>query len=351
MKKIIVVFMIVFATAHSTKAQDGIENILFAQTSDAEKLGGAYLEPFAKGLMYGMNNGWYHTAKVHKTFGFDISIRGNFSAFPSDAETFNVAALGLSSRITANPVTSPTIGGSQNAMANGYQVTIEENSDQNINGGLHPRIQRNFTMADGKQDDFPLKSIPTPVVQLNLGLPADFEVSLRFLPTSSTDDYEAGLFGLGLKKEITNWFGPLDKLPLHVSLMGAFTNMKVNYNIADPSGNEINITDGVTEFKLNSYMVQALASLNFPIINVYGGLGYTGGTSSLKMKGTYVIDYNTLLPNTEKTLIDPINLDYNNAGFRTTLGARLSLGFFKIYGDYTLQEYNTLSLGVAFSLR
>jgi hypothetical protein len=34
-----------------------------------------------------------------------------------------------------------------------------------------------------------------------------------------------------------------------------------------------------------------------------------------------------------------------------TIGARLSLGFFKIYGSYALQEYNTANLGIAFSLR
>ena len=44
-------------------------------------------------------------------------------------------------------------------------------------------------------------------------------------------------------------------------------------------------------------------------------------------------------------------LDFESSGFRTTLGARLSLGFFKIFADYTLQEYNALSLGIAFSVR
>ncbi len=33
------------------------------------------------------------------------------------------------------------------------------------------------------------------------------------------------------------------------------------------------------------------------------------------------------------------------------LEQELSLGFFKIFADYTLQEYNTLSAGIALSIR
>jgi hypothetical protein len=75
MKKFLLVFVGVFTLTCSANAQtnDGFESILLA-TDDAEKLLGAYIDPAMTGLIYGMNNGWYHTAKVHKLFGFDISI-------------------------------------------------------------------------------------------------------------------------------------------------------------------------------------------------------------------------------------------------------------------------------------
>jgi hypothetical protein len=48
---------------------------------------------------------------------------------------------------------------------------------------------------------------------------------------------------------------------------------------------------------------------------------------------------------------DPINLNFDTKGLKTTLGTRISLGFFKLFADYTLQEYNTITAGIAFSFR
>ena len=341
----------VFILTFNIKAQDGIENILFADISDANKLTTEYLRPASEGFIFGMSNGWYHTAKVHKAFGFDITIGGNFSTSPSDKENFNVSSLNLSSKITKQPTTSPTVLGNEKAITNAFEVTIPANSDPNINNGIHPELKRNFTMPDGFGEDLPLNGVPTPAVQMSLGLPGKFEASLRFVPELGSDDTKGKLFGLGVKKEITDWFGPMDKTPLHISLMGAYTNMTVTSVIDDPSGNEINITNGLAELKLNSYTIQALASLNFPIINIYGGVGFIAGSSSLSLGGIYDLEYSDGLSSYRRTLEDPINLDYDVSGFTTTVGARLSLGFFKVFGSYTLQKYNTISAGVAFSIR
>ena len=351
MKKLILSLLAVSAITFSSKAQDGLENILFADLADANKLTEAYLSPAARGFTYGMSNGWYHTAKVHGVLGFDISIGGNFSFAPEDKENFNVNDLNLSSKITQNPTSTPTVLGSGDAISNAFEVTIPANSDPNINGGLHPELRRNFTMPEGFGGDLPLNGVPTPAIQVSLGLPGKFEAKVRFLPKVG-DETTGQLFGLGVKKEITSWFGPMDKLPfLHVSLLGAFTNMTVSSTIDNPSGNDINITGGAAELKLNSYTVQAIASLDFPFINVYGGFGYVAGSSSLSLAGRYELQYSDGLNNFTKVLNDPLNLDYDVSGFRSTIGARLSLGFFKLYGSYTLQEFNTANLGVAFSFR
>ena len=350
MKKYILITISVFALSFNTKAQDGLENILFADLADANKLTLEYLRPASEGFIFGMSNGWYHTAKVHKTLGFDITIGANFSTPPSSRKMFDVNSLNLSSKITQNPNTSPTVLGSGTAVANAFEVTIPANSDPNINGGVHPELKRNFTMPDGFGDDLPLSGVPTPAIQVSVGLPANFEATLRFVPEIG-DETSGQLFGLGLKKEITNWFGPMDKTPLHISLMAAYTNMTVTSIIDDPSGNEINITNGVGELDLSSYTVQALASLNLPFINIYGGLGYIGGSSSLSLTGRYELEYQDGLTTYNRVLNDPLSLDYDVSGFTTTIGARFSLGFLKIFGSYTLQEYNTFNAGIAISIR
>lgn len=341
MKKFSIAILVMFFSI-TMKAQDGLEAILLAGKEDAGKLTEAYLNPGMKGLIYGMNSGWYHTAKAHKTFGFDISIGLNASMVPSKDEIFRFADLGLSVATSTSP-TGATVAGTNTLEA---PVKVEANIDGQ-------QVSANFNMPAGVKEDLPLNAVPTPSVQLSLGLPKQFDVMIRLVPEVGSDDVKGNLFGIGLKKEITSLFGPLEKLPLHISVLAAYTNMDVNYNIQNQSS--IPGANQVATFNLSAYTVQAIASINFPIINFYGGIGYGSGTSDLKILGTYELEYDTDQPfpfdTVKETLTDPLNLNFDASGVRATVGTRLSLGFFKIFADYTLQEYNTVSAGIAFSFR
>lgn len=325
------------------KAQDGLEAIILASKQDANKLTEAYLNPAMKGLVYGMNSGWYHSAKTHKKFGFDISISLNASMVPSKDEIFKFADLGLSTSTTSTSLTGATVAGS-----NSLEAPVKVSTT--IDGQT---VTAQFNMPGGIKEDLPLNAVPSPSVQFSLGLPKQFDIMLRFVPEVRSDDVTGNILGIGLKKEITDWFGIIGKTPLHISLLGAYTKMNVNYNIQNSSS--IQGSNQEASFSLNSYTIQAIASLNFPIINFYGGIGYSAGTSDLKMKGTYNLNYNTSLPapnNTKQVILtNPLNIDFKASGMRATLGTRLSLGFFKIFGDYTIQDYNTISAGIAFSFR
>lgn len=343
MKKFLLVFVSVFTLTFSAKAQtnDGFESILLA-ADDAEKLVGAYINPAMTGLIYGMNNGWYHTAKVHKLFGFDISIGLNASIVPSSDEIFRFADLGLTN-VTSTSQTAATVAGPNSLEA---PVTFSGT----IQGQA---VTATFNMPGGVKDDLPINAIPTPAVQFTMGLPWKIDGMVRLVPKVGSDNVKGSLLGLGVKKEITSWFGPMEKTPLHVSLLAAFTSMTVDYDIQAES--TIPGSNQKAEFDLNSYTIEAIASLNFPFINIFGGFGYNGGSSDLSMSGTYQLEYNTGLPAPNDTLtetvVDPVDLSFNASGFKTTLGARISLGFFKIFGSYTIQEYNTLNAGIAFSFR
>jgi len=335
-KKYILIFMSVFALSFNAKAQDGLEGILQANIADANKLTQAYINPAMKGLIYGMNSGWYHTAKVHKVLGFDITIGLNASIVPSKDEMFNFADLGLTS-VTSTSTSAATVAGPNDLKP---LMMVSET----FNG---VPVTATFNMPGGVKDDLPLNAVPTPAVQFNLGLPAKFEAMLRLVPKVGSDDVKGNLIGLGLKKEITSWFGPMEKTPLHVSLLAAYTSMNVDYDLQNDSS--VNGTNQSAEFELSSFTMQAIASLNFPIINFYGGFGYTGGNSTFKMLGTYDLDYNGGA--FTRSVTDPISQDFDASGFRTTVGARLSLGFFKIFADYTLQEYNTITAGISIGIR
>lgn len=344
MKKFaLLILMLVCAVSMKAQEDDGLESILYANIQDANKLTQAYLNPGMKGLIYGMNSGWYHTAQAHKTFGFDFSFGLNASMVPSKDELFKFADLGLSSSTTSTSLTGATVAGTNTLEAPVTVTAVIEGQT----------VSKTFLMPAGVKEDLPLNAVPTPSVQFTLGLPKQFDVMVRLVPEVGSEDVKGNLFGIGIKKEITSLFGPIEKLPLHISVLGAYTNMDVNYNIQNDSS--IPGANQVATFNLSSYTVQAIASINFPIINFYGGIGYGAGTSDLKMLGTYVLEYETGQPfpndTVEKTVTDPINLDFDASGVRATVGTRLSLGFFKIFADYTIQEYNTLAAGIAFSFR
>jgi hypothetical protein len=343
MKKLLITLSIALITI-SSYSQDGPEGILFASTQDANRLTQAYMNPAMKGLIYGMNNSWYHTAKVHKKFGFDISFGLNGSMIPSKDEMFTLNNLNSVNQPTGGSITSATIGGSENDGTSAL-VTFQESI-----GGVNTTYTGTFDMPGGIKEDLPFNAVPTPFIQASLGLPFKTDVMVRFVPKVGSDDVKGNMFGFGLKKEITDWFGPMDKTPLHISLLATFATMGVDYTIVDDNpGDNIDIQNGKVDFDLNSYSVQAIASLNFPVINIYGGIGYTGGSSTLDMLGTYTVTYDNTL--NQRTLTDPLNLDFDASGFRSTIGARISLGFFKLFGDYTIQEYNAFNLGIAFSFR
>ncbi|MGK0449013.1 MAG: hypothetical protein ACJA2M_002815 [Polaribacter sp.] len=352
MKKCILILMGVFALSFNAEAQDDFAGILLADGDDVNKLLDGYFAPAMEGFIYGMNNGWAHTAKVHKKFGFDLTIGLSSSMVPSEREVFSLAGLGSITGATS----APSFAGADTETNLTVTRTLTINNPNSPANGQSQVVSAALTLPGGIKDDLILGGVPAPIVQLNVGLPWKLEGMLRFVPKTETgkDGGEVNMLGFGVKKEITSWFGPMEKTPLHVSILAAYTRMDVSYGIEDINSGDIIVNNALAEFELDAFTIQAMASLNFPIINIYGGIGYSSGNSNLKMTGTYQGNYNYDVGGTtytETVNLDTPDLSFSAGGLSTTIGARLSLGFFKIFGSYTLQEYNTLNAGIAFSVR
>jgi len=348
MRNLLVLIVILFSIQQS-KSQD-LETILLA-ADDASLLTENYLNPAMKGLMYSMNGGWFTTAKTHKKFGFDITINANASFVPSKEQMFAFVPSDYTFLTLPNGETS-------------LNTVMSENDDEteidiSIPNGNDTFKVASFDMPGGITDDLPINAVPTPMVQLGFGLPYKTDIKLRLVPGLNFDNsIKAGLFGVGLQHDLMQYFGPLDKLPLNVSILAAFTNMKVTYDIEnDNTEDEVSVTNGEAEFKMNTWTVQAIASLDFKVVTLYGSLGYNNGKTTAKMKGDYTLTYDVeddngnVIGTIDETVSNPINLNFEANGMRATIGTRLNIGFFKIFADYTLQEYNTASAGIAFSFR
>ena len=328
-----------FLLSFSAKSQD--LDLLLLANDDANLLMENYMAPVMEGMLFSLNNGWYHTAKTHKKLGFDITISANAALVPSASKTFQFNESDyefLSLESGSNEMN--TVMGAENTSRIG--IRIPEANDYKI---------ANFTLPDGIGTDLPLNAVPSPMIQASVGIPFKTDISVRFLPQINTDDVEGNLIGFGVKHNLMQYFGPLDKLPLNVALFGGYTTMKASYNLENAGG--LTGSNQEATFKLNALTVQAIASLDFPLISIYGGVGFDKGTSTLQLNGTYELSYQiegTGVTVTE-SVNDPVNLDFKANGVRGTMGARLNLGFFKLFGDYTIKEYNTISAGIAFSFR
>ncbi|WP_456442242.1 DUF6588 family protein [Psychroserpens sp.] len=347
--KNLVILLILLVSAQQSKSQE-LETILLA-ADDASLVTQNYLNPAVKGLMYGMNGGWFTTAKTHKKFGFDLTINLNATFVPSKDQMFAFMPSDYTFLSLPNGETELNTLMSENDSETTIDVSIPyENGTFKVTS---------FDMPGGITNDLPINAVPTPVVQLGFGLPFKTDIKARFIPNLNFDDsVKTNLIGFGLQHDLMQYLGPLDKLPLNVSILGAFTNMKVTYDIEDnDTEDEVAVNNGEAEFKMNTWTIQAIASLDFKIITLYGSVGYNNGKSTVKMKGDYTLTYDiedsngNVIGTVDESISDPINLDFEANGMRSTIGARLNLGFFKIFADYTLQKYNMASAGIAFSFR
>lgn len=348
MKKIIIFSTLLFGVNIST-AQD-LGSVLLG-SDDASTLLQNYLNPVMKGLMSSMNGGWYSTAKSHKKFGFDITIGLNAAFTPDKDKVFEFIADDYNFISPADGGTSiPTVLGKDDTSTT-FNVSMPYQVG-NFKAG-------SFELPGGIAKDLPATAIPTPFVQVGLGLPFKTTIKLRYVPkVNFSSKVNARLIGVGLQHDLTQYLGLVGKLPFSVSVLGAYTTSRVDYEIKNGDlSSQISTSNGGAQFKLNIWTVQALGSLDFQIVTLYGGVGLNGGNSTFNINGDYDLTYQvqsadgTNQGSMVDSISDPVSLKFKSTGARATLGARLNLPFLKIFADYTLQEYNTATLGVAFSFR
>ena len=99
---------------------------------------------------------------------------------------------------------------------------------------------------------------------------------------------------------------------------------------------------------MNAWLFQALISKKISVVTFYGGIGYNTINTTADLTGSYV-SWTIQLELT--TFKDPVSLNFKNNSFRLTAGVRLKLGPIYLNGDYSIQEYNTLSVGLGVAVR
>ena len=344
MKNLILTILTLSLSLTSTNAQlfDGIENILLTSTEDARILAEGYTAPLGKALTYALNSGWATSAKTHKKLGFGLAIGGAAPFVPDADQVFTPTGL---TSLSVPSGSLPTVfgeGGDQTLYFTLVSDDIPGLGEQQYTGEL--------TFPGGLKDELPLGTVPAPIVQASVGVIFDTDLLVRFVPTMEIQGSTFSLTGVGLKHNIMQYFGPLDKLPLNVSVLAAISKASFEYDLSDSSfgGNSANRK---MTFEADTFTLQALASIDLPVISAFVGLGYNAGDSRFDVSGDYSIPYTVSGVDISRILEDPISIASDASGVMGIVGARLNLLFLKIFANYTIQEYNTLTAGISFNFR
>lgn len=343
-------------------AQVELEGTLRAGPGDASIYLQNYMEPAILSFANGLANGWVNTAKTHKILGLDLTFSVNLASVPDDALQFSYAAAGnwQNLELVSGDGNLPTLaGGNSN---NQLQLKAEaEISDGQGNSITYTTASDPFNAAPGIDvSSFPFAGIPTPTMQLGIGLIKNTDLKIRYVPSISTDDFEFEMFGIGIMHDLKQWIPGLKLVPIDIAgFVGNTTmNVRINYQFEQPTDSNglpddtdvfYTIGQASTEFKVSSTTIQILASKKLSILTPYISIGYNIVSSSLDVKGTY--RYVNELGNSID-LKDPASLNFGGGNSaRATIGARLKLLILTLHADYTFQEYRTFTAGVGISIR
>jgi len=207
---------------------------------------------------------------------------------------------------------------------------------EGVAGGLE------VTLPDGIANSN-LGSLPGGFVQGSIGLIKSTEVKLRFLPRiKAVGDAKIQLYGVAFQNELSDWVFPLKRLPMRISALLGYTNVKGFYDLNSATG--VPGTDQEARLNSDSWLLTSIVSTKFPVFNFYGGLGYYFGNNQADLLGTYEVQRGPFA----STVVDPIAVKTKTKGVKATIGARVKYGILKANLDYSLQNFSNLSLGLKF---
>jgi hypothetical protein len=346
---ILICAFIVFSSTAFSQFDD--VDFLRAGAADGMTYIKAYVSPWTNAFGAGLNGGWYNSAKPHKLGGFDITAGINAGFVPSSATTFDVSGIGLktlSGTGTASTVAGPDV--------EGPTLTASK-------GGITLASFRTPPGADWK-------IIPVPSLQAGIGLPFGTELKVRFLPKININSSNVSMWGVGLMHSVLQYIPGNKLLPFDVSLFAGYTRLRGNValDLQPQSGSPTNYSqyNPSTSFQdqnmcatVTAMNVGVIASLNLPVLTVYGGLGYAKSTTNIKLTGNYPLPtVNPAVSLTEAVYedagvvkgFDAVSVK-DFSGLRANIGIRVKLAVVTIHADYTKANYNVISTGLGVSFR
>ena len=303
MKKITLsTFLIAFFLLTNSYAQVGV-GIFGLAPDDAKE----YSKPLATYFGTYFNSGAYYSADLPQTFQFKFSIIGMYSVIGDGQKTF-----------TPNP-------GVEGYSSSGSTATF-------VGGeGTYQIGPGGFLAYPG---GFDVSGVGAGIYQL-AGSFYGTELMLRFFPSIKINDVTTGLWGIGLKHNLSQWF---PGLPFDLALQVLYND----FNLKNDGGDE---TEYIM-FDSKNFAINAHASKTFSeMFIVYGGLQYESSSMDLDY---YFQDPNDLYPSIRDTR-QSTSVDGDNV-FRFTAGGAIKLLPVVFNADLNITSLFTITGGISLQL-
>lgn len=328
--------VLIMAAPLTAAAQGDVSDLFKGSVADAKYLSEGYISPMLKAVGYGLNQGWYTTAKPHKIVGFDLTLSVNPVFIPSSDKIFNVDNSKLTSVYLANDMDGKQPG----STGKGNIPTLFGPDNKQTTYASKTATPGSFNGPEGTGLGF----FPTPTLNLGIGLPKGFDLKVRFVPTidlgkalGTDNGGKFGLWGVGVMHDFKQWIPGIKQLPFDLSVFAGYTKMTLNVGISEGGPN------GKAEFSSAASTVQVLISKKLSVLTPYAAVGINMATTKLGVTGTYDFDGTQVK--------DPFSLSVASNGPRVTGGLRLKFGPIAFHGDYTLAKYKSASVGFGIAVR
>ena len=302
MKKISMILLFVFFISVISYSQIGVK---ISSLPPDEVVG--YVKPASTWFGTVFNSGTYYDADVPEIFGFKFNVIGMWSIVPDDQKTFKPNP---PDNVTGDIEQTATVFGNQS----GYFLS---------NNGF-------FTYPAG----LALNAVPSAMYQV-AGSLFNTELMLRLYPNSKHEDVKVGLFGFGIKHDISSHI-PL--FPVDISVQLLYNHFELEHDNGDVEDFTVVKSNNIA---FNVHASKSLAS----IFIVYGGLQYESTSMDLEY---YFEDPNELYPDLANKN-HKVKIDGDNH-FRFTLGGALKLGYFVMNADVNLTKLTTFTLGLSLDI-
>ncbi|MBI4427580.1 MAG: hypothetical protein HY562_00500 [Ignavibacteriales bacterium] len=286
----LVIALTLVSSAAIAQSGDLAEQLKKVAKENAE----GYLNPFLSSFGAAMNSGFYHSADLHSTLGFDIGLKAMFVPVKDEDKEFDF-------RLPNGTTTkSPTVVGSKTSG------------------------------SSSQPKGFDLKFVPLVIPQASIGLPFGLEVTGRFVPSISAGDAgKVSFVGFGLRHDIDQYI-PL--LPLDIAVH--FMTQKLTFN--DKNDKKIMSASG-TAFG-------AEVSKSLIIFTLYAGF-------QIESSKWEVEPYTYTDPTTMVSVpVSGLSFEGKNKS-RVHVGARFLLLFLNIHADYSLAPHPVATAGVGITFR